>query len=327
MNRVLVVLAFVLLGFSRASEWNCTIVKRQPIAPDRLFFDSPPTLVDRCTITVEYRLDDNEQTVCTTETLSIPRLPTFLSSSSSMNFTVHTLRIHACQLLTVNQLAFTLPTSLVELDLSANLLSTLSVSFLPLKYLRLDHNPDLIEIDVDEEHLIGLSLRHNPHLQLAALPRRLTQLDLTDCHLSHLTSLPSLTRLTHLSLAANQFVRLPELDSRVQLQYLNLSKNRLTLLSHSWLSSSSLRMLDVRFNQIRSMDVLPARWKNTTKTEHVTAKVSSPEGKCQLSSLIAAFCISRRWARTSLCKSSCMATQCSVIVGWVHIFRRHLSFI
>lgn len=292
MNRVLVVLAFVLLGLSRASEWNCTIVKRQPIAPDRLFFDSRPTLADRCTITVEYRLDDNEQTVCTTETLSIPRLPTFLSSSSSsMNFTVHTLRIHSCQLLTVNQLAFTLPTSLVELDLSSNLLSTLSVSFLPLKYLRLDRNPSLIEIDVDDEHLIGLSLRHNPHLQLGTLPRRLTQLDLTDCHLSHLTSLPSLTRLTHLSLATNQFVRLPELDSRLQLQYVNLSKNRLTLLSHSWLSSSSLRMLDVRFNQIRSMDVLPARWKNA---EHVTAKVSSPEGKCQLSSLIAPFCISRR---------------------------------
>ncbi|CAF4469517.1 unnamed protein product, partial [Rotaria magnacalcarata] len=79
---------------------------------------------------------------------------------------MQTFKINSCQLSTLGQLPFSLPSSVEILDLSYNSLSTFILSFpLPsnLKYLYLDSNPDLIDINFGsnraQQRLIGLSLR------------------------------------------------------------------------------------------------------------------------------------------------------------------------
>jgi Leucine-rich repeat (LRR) protein len=145
-------------------------------------------------------------------------------------------------------------------------LSTFVLSFpLPsnLKYLYLDSNPNLIDINFGnqrvQQRLITLSLRHNKKMKLSSLPPHLTQLDLTDCNLSEqstiLPLMKSLTKLTHLSLAGNQLERLPSINENLRFEYLNVSNNRLTLIDDGWLPSS-LHTLDLQFNQIRSLEFL-----------------------------------------------------------------------
>jgi Leucine-rich repeat (LRR) protein len=190
---------------------------------------------------------------------------------------MQTFKLNSCQLLTLSQLPFSLPSSLEKLDLSYNLLSTFTLSFpLPsyLKYLYLDHNPNLIDINFGhyrvQQQLIGLSLRHNKYIQLSSLPLHLTHLDLTDCNLFQSTILSSsvlksLKNLTHLSLADNQLKQLPILNERIQLEYLNLSNNHLTFIEDRWLHKH-LRNLDLKFNQIKSLEF----FKEKLKMNHVS---------------------------------------------------------
>ena len=245
---------FFLIGKSQLLEWNCNENKHLLSSNDHFY--------EQCTITVEYLSLQQQQRkqICITHRLTIKNLPLY---SFSSNYTMHTLKINSCQLLTLNQLPFTLPSTVEKVDLSYNLLSTFTLSFpLPsyLKYLYLDHNPNLIKINFGHEHLqqqlIGLSLRHNQHIQISSLPINLTQLDLTNCNLSQssiLSLLKSLTKLTHLSLAENQLQRLPAIDKRIQFKYLNLSNNQLTYVENRWLHKS-LQILDLKFNQIRSLE-------------------------------------------------------------------------
>jgi len=220
---------------------------------------------EQCTITVEYISLQQEKQICLTHTLSINTLP---PPSFSSNYTMKIFQINFCQLLTLSQLPFPLPSSLEKLDLSSNLLSTFTLSFpLPsyLKYLYLDHNPNLIDINFGQKRiqqkLIGLSLRDNKQIQLSSLPLSLTQLDLTNCNLLQspmLTLLKSLTKLTHLSLAENQLKQLPILDERIQLEYLNLSNNYLTSIENRWLNKQ-IQILDLSFNQIKSLEFFKER--------------------------------------------------------------------
>jgi Leucine-rich repeat (LRR) protein len=75
-----------------------------------------------------------------------------------------------------------------------------------------------------------------------------------------LTLLKSLRKLTHLSLADNRLERLPILDKNIQLEYLNLSNNHLTWIEDNWLYKQ-LRILDLRFNQIKSLEFFKERFK------------------------------------------------------------------
>jgi hypothetical protein len=229
-------------------------------------------LNEQCTIIVEYQSINYEQQICLTHTLSIKKLP---SPSFSLNYSMKSLQINFCQLITLNQIPFTLPSSIEKLDLSYNLFSTLTFdfSFIPsyLKYLHLDHNPNLIDINFRsnrlQEKLISLSLRHNKQLQLSSLPKYLIELDLTDCNLSQskiLTLLKSLTKLTHLSLADNQLEQLPILNQRIQLEYFNLSNNYLTFIQDKWLYKH-LKILDLRFNRIKSLEMFQYQLNNQTQ--------------------------------------------------------------
>ncbi|CAF2212003.1 unnamed protein product [Rotaria magnacalcarata] len=233
-------------------EWNCTENKH--------FLFSNDQLNEQCTITIEYISLQHYKQICITHRLSVKTLP--LPSFNS-NYAMHTFKINSCQLLTLNQLPFLLPATVENLDLSYNLLSTFTLSFpLPsyLKYLRLDHNPNLIDIKFShnngQQRLIGLSLRYNKKIRLSSLPPYLKQLDLTDCNLLQspiFSLLRSLTKLTHLSLADNQLKQLPIIDKRTQLEYLNLSNNYLTYIDSGWLHKS-LKILDLTFNRIESTE-------------------------------------------------------------------------
>jgi len=237
-------------------------------SPDYLF--SNEQIYEQCTITVEYQNLQQEKHVCITHTLTIESLPPL---SLSTNHTMQTFKINSCQLSTLGQLPFSLPSSVELLDLSSNSLSTFVLSFpLPsnLKYLYLDSNPNLIDINFGnhrvQQRLISLSLRHNKKMQLLSLPPYLTQLDLTDCNLSQSSILPlmiSLTKLTHLSLADNQLERLPSINENIRLEYLNVSNNRLTFIEDEWLHSS-LRTLDLKFNQIQSLEFLQNKFLTTS---------------------------------------------------------------
>jgi len=250
---------FLLIDNSQSLEWNCTENKHFLFSNDHIY--------EQCTITIEYISLQQEKQVCITHTLAIKTLP---PPSFSSNYTMRTFQINSCQLLTLSQLPFSLPSSLEILDLSYNLLSTFTLSFpLPshLKYLYLDHNLNLININFGhnniQQQLIGLSLRHNKYIQLSSFPLNLIQLDLTDCNLLQspmLTLLKSLRKLTHLSLADNRLERLPILDKNIQLEYLNLSNNHLTWIEDNWLYKQ-LRILDLRFNQIKSLEFFKERFK------------------------------------------------------------------
>ncbi len=260
-----ILLIFFLIDNSRSLEWNCVENKHVLISNEQ------------CTITVEYLSIYQERQVCLAHTLAIKTLP---PPSFSSNYSMKIFQINFCQLLSLNQLPFTLPSSVEKLDLSYNLLSTFTLGFpLPsyLKYLHLDHNPNLIDINFGQnrvqEKLISLTLRHNKQIQLSSLPKSLIRLDLTDCNLlqsSILTLLRSLTKLTHLSLGENQLERLPVLDERISLEYLNLSNNHLTFLEEKWLYKH-LQILDLRFNQIKSLDFFPDQLKINNQTQ-VSAK-------------------------------------------------------
>ena len=276
---IILVVTFVLRE-SISSEWHCT-----PLTTFRsdggLFSRSTDSIPDQCTITVEYRHQhEHEKQVCTAHTLTITSLP---SPSFSPNHTMQTFKLNSCQLSGLGQLPFSLPSSVERLDLSHNSLSTFVLSFplsSNLKYLHLDHNPNLIDMNFGhqrvQQQLVGLSLRHNRRIRLSSLPSHLTQLDLSDCHLPHSvlsTLLLPLSNLTHVSLASNQLERLPSIDERMQLDYLNLSNNRLTTLDNGWLPRH-LATLDLRFNQIRSLEFLQQTFdmrtpRNETTSPHV----------------------------------------------------------
>ncbi len=260
------IIIFYLLYFINNSfslEWNCAVNKS-------------PNSNEQCTITIVYQNLQHEKSVCIAHTLSIESLPPL---SLSINHTMQTFKINFCQLSTLGQLPFSLPSSVELLDLSSNTLSTFVLSFpLPsnLKYLYLDSNPNLIDINFGnhrvQQRLISLSLRHNQKMKLSALPPHLTQLDLTDCNLTQsniLSLVRSLTKLTHLSLADNQLERLPSMNENFQLEYLNVSNNRLTLIEDGWLYSS-LHILDLKFNQIRSLEFL----KNKFLTSNQVGEIS-----------------------------------------------------
>ena len=183
-------------------------------------------------------------------------------------YSLNVLNLSYNSLLEIQQDTFTRIPYLEILDLSYNLLSTFVFSFpLPsnLKYLYLDSNPNLIEINFGhtlvQQRLIGLSLRHNKNMKLSSFPPHLTQLDLTDCNIVQSSILPlfvSLTKLTHLSLADNQLERLPSIDKNVRLEYLNVSNNRLTSIEDHWLNDQ-LHFLDLTFNQIQSLEFLKSK--------------------------------------------------------------------
>ncbi len=263
------IILFLLLFIdnSLSSEWNCTVNKNS-IDKMKFFSFSNDQIYEQCTITVEYI----NQQVCIAHTLAITSLP---PPSLSSNHTMQTFKINSCQLSTLGQLPFSLPSSVEILDLSYNSLSTFILSFplsSNLKYLYLDYNPNLIDINFGnsrvQQRLIGLSLRHNKKIQLSSLPPHLTQLDLTDCNLLQSPLLISLTKLTHLSLADNQLERLPSIDENVRLEYLNLSNNRLTSIEDGWLHRP-LRTLDLKFNRIQSLEFLKTLLKiisNTNQT-------------------------------------------------------------
>jgi Leucine-rich repeat (LRR) protein len=267
------IILFILLFIdnSLSLEWNCT-VNKDSIDKNKYFVFSNDQISEQCTITVEYRNNQQEKHVCIAHTLTIETLPPL---SLSSNHTMQTFKINSCQLSTLGQLPFSLPSSVEILDLSYNLLSTFILSFpLPsnLKYIYLDYNPNLIDINFGnnrvQQRLIGLSLRHNKKIQLSSLPPHLIQLDLTDCNLLRTPILPllvSLTKLTHLSLADNQLERLPSIDESVRLEYLNVSNNRLTFIEDEWLHGS-LRTLDLKLNQIRSLEFLKDKLTTTANT-------------------------------------------------------------
>lgn len=253
---------FFILGLfiaqSSSSEWICTTISSQ--------FSSNNYLNEQCTITIQYIDIEQEKHLCLTHTLTIASLPPL---SLSTNHTMQMLKINFCQLSTLAQLPFSLPSTVETLDLSYNNLSSFVLAFpLPtnLRYLNLDSNPNLIEIDFGnprvQQRLIGLSLRHNHHVQISSFPLHLTELDLTDCNLSQSSIFPlliSLTKLTHLSLANNQLEHLPSLNEHIQLVYLNVSNNRLTTIEDRWLDRS-LQTLDLNFNQIQSLEFLQKKF-------------------------------------------------------------------
>ncbi|CAF1510238.1 unnamed protein product [Rotaria magnacalcarata] len=259
-----------------SSDWNCTMINNFIGQKQNLLF-SNDQFSEQCTITVEYLNRQNEKLVCITHTLTITSLPPL---SLSSNHTMQTFKINSCQLSTLGQLPFSLPSSVEILDLSYNSLSTFTLSFpLPsnLKYLYLDSNPDLIDINFGsnraQQRLIGLSLRHNKKMKLLSLPPHLTQLDLTDCNLQQSSILPlliSLTKLTHLSLVNNQLERLPSLDESVRLEYLNVSNNHLTYIEDRWLHRQ-LRILDLTFNQIQSLEFFKDKLNMTSYINHSSA--------------------------------------------------------
>ncbi|CAF4985330.1 unnamed protein product, partial [Rotaria socialis] len=159
-----------------SSDWNCTMINDFIGQKQNLLF-SNDQFSEQCTITVEYLNRQNEKLVCITHTLTITSLPPL---SLSSNHTMQTFKINSCQLSTLGQLPFSLPSSVEILDLSYNSLSTFILSFpLPsnLKYLYLDSNPDLIDINFGsnrvQQRLIGLSLRHNKKMKLLSLPPHL----------------------------------------------------------------------------------------------------------------------------------------------------------
>lgn len=236
---------------------------------------------EQCTITVEYRNHQQEQQVCLAHTLTITSLP---PPSLSSNQTMQTFKLNSCQLSALGQLPFSLPSTVERLDLSSNALSAFLLSFpLPsnLKHLYLDNNPNLTEVNFGnqraQQHLIGLSLRHNKKMHLSSLPPRLTHLDLTDCDLSQSTVLPllaSLSNLTQLSLANNQLASLPPMDESVRLEHLNVSHNHLTSLDDRWLHGQ-LHTLDLRFNQIRSLEFLHNQVKITAASNQTSIHTES----------------------------------------------------
>lgn len=244
-------------------EWECHVYQISYDEQISFPFVNEP-ISEQCTITVEYKNNENinEKQVCSIHRLSITSLP---PPSTSSNYTMQTFKLNSCQLSTLGQLPFSLPSSVERLDLSSNLLSTFVLSFplsSNLKYLILDSNPNLIEIHFGstrvQQRLIGISLRHNKKMRLPALPVHLTHLDLTDCNLSESllsTLLIPLTRLTHLSISNNQLERVPSIDERIQLEYLNLSYNHLTFVDKHWLNRQ-LTILDLQHNQIRSVEFI-----------------------------------------------------------------------
>ncbi|UJR37110.1 hypothetical protein I4U23_029814 [Adineta vaga] len=261
----LILFILLLIDHSVSFEWTCTMYKTSLDTNNSKYL---PFLNDQtyeqCTITVEYQNHhQQEKQVCIAHTLTITSLP---PPSLSSNYTMQTFRLNSCQLSTLGQLPFSLPSSVEKLDLSSNSLSTFLLSFpLPsnLKYIYLDNNPNLIDINFGnyrvQQNLIGLSLQHNKKIQLSSLPPHLTYLDLTDCDILQSSILPlliSLTKLTHLSLANNQLETLPLIiDENIQLQYLNVSNNRLTSIENRWLHQQ-LHTLDLRYNQIQSLEFL-----------------------------------------------------------------------
>jgi Leucine-rich repeat (LRR) protein len=248
---------------------------------NKSFLSLNDQIYEQCTITVEYINDQKEKQVCITHALTITSLP---PPSSSSNHTMQTFKINSCQLSTLSQLPFSLPSSVEILDLRYNLLSTFVLSFplsSNLKYIYLDHNPNLIHLnfgnDRVQQHLVGLSLRHNKKIQLSSLPAHLTQLDLTDCNLLQSSLSPlliSLTKLTHLSLADNQLERLPSINERIRLQYLNVSNNRLSSIEDEWLHRQ-LHILDLKFNQIRSLEFLKTLNMNQTSLYDYNEQVNN----------------------------------------------------
>ena len=265
---ILKILLFLLLLIdkSSSSDWTCRSLQASPL----LFSNN--YLNEQCTITVQYINVEQEKHLCIAHTLTIESLPPL---SLSGNHTMQMFKINFCQLSSVAQLPFSLPSTVEFLDLSYNNLSTFVLSFpLPanLRYLYLDSNPNLIDIDFGntrvQQQLIGLSLRHNQHLHLTSFPVHLTELDLTDCNLSQSSILPlfiSLKKLTHLSLANNQLERLPSFDEHIQLDYLNVSNNHLTMIEDRWLHGS-LRTLDLKFNQIQSLEYLQKRFSSSSNS-------------------------------------------------------------
>ena len=246
-----------------ALEWICT---------ENTY---PPDFPEQCTITVEY-----ENYVCIAHTLTVESLPPL---SLSGNHTMQTFKINFCQLSTLGQLPFSLPSSVELLDLSFNALSTFVLAFplsANLKHLYLDSNPNLTEVHFGnsrtQQRLTSLSLRHNHQMKLTALPPHLTHLDLTDCHLFQSSVFPlvkSLTKLTHLSLADNQLERLPSLNENLRLEYLNLSNNRLTSMEEGWLTSS-LHTLDLRSNRIQSVEFLRNKFLTISKQVSVISSTN-----------------------------------------------------
>lgn len=249
-----ILLIVLLIDHIHPFEWNCTK-------------SSSVSLVnEQCTIIVEYLSIDQQQERCSTDRLFLRTLP---PPSYSSNYSMKLFRMNFCQLMTLSQLPFTLPSSLETLDLSSNLLTSFTLAFpLPssIKHLHLTNNPNLIELHFGPKHvqdnLITLALGHNHHMQFSSLPQSLIQLDLTDCHLAQSTTIftlfKSLKNLTHLSLADNQLDRLPILEERIRLKSFNLSKNRLTRLDEYWLDED-LQILDLTSNQIQSLEFLHNR--------------------------------------------------------------------
>ncbi|CAF1345664.1 unnamed protein product [Adineta ricciae] len=268
-----ILLIIFLINNGQSFEWNCTVNKHSLFSNDQT--------TEQCTILIEYLSLQQDKQICTTHTLAVRNLPLY---SLLSDYTMRTFQVTSCQLLTLSQLPFSLPSSLETLDLSSNLLSTFVLSYpipLNLKYLYLDSNPNLRYMKFGHnQQLIGLSLRHNQQLQLSSLPRNLIQLDLTNCSLAQsslMSIVKSLKRLTHLSLVDNQLERLPVLDRSIELEYLNLSNNALTTIDDHWLHKS-LRILDLRFNQIKSMEFCKERLKiNETGDEssHQSSNVNT----------------------------------------------------
>lgn len=245
---MLILLIVLLIDHIQPFEWNCTK-------------SSSITLVhNQCLIIVEYLSIDDHRQQCSTDRLTIRTLP---PPSYSLNYSMKLFRMNFCQLRTLSQLPFTLPSSLETLDLSYNLLTSFTLAFpLPstIKYLNLSHNPDLLEIHFGpkyvQDNLISLTLGHNHRMQVSSLPQSLIELDLTACHLAQSTTIftlfKSLKNLTHLSLAENQFDQLPRLEQRMRLKSLNLSKNYLTEFDEHWWNED-LHILDLSSNQIHSL--------------------------------------------------------------------------
>ena len=247
----ILLIIFVLIDNSHSFEWNC------------MKNESNYRISKQCTIFIEYiSYNDNEKHICLTHNLSIQTLPPL---SLSLNYTMKIFKINYCQLLTLKQLPFTLPSSVEILDLSYNLLTTFILTLpLPsyLKSINLNSNPNLNEINFGQIHvqknLINISLRHNKYMNILSLPENLIQLDLTNCNLSKssiITLLKSLKKLTHLSLGENQLEQLPILDENIQLKYLNLSNNYLTYIDNKWLLNKQINILDISFNYIKSFEL------------------------------------------------------------------------